>query len=72
MLTDKSLGEWWGVREAPNGPKAAFARASSDSKKVKWWEADAKPLLKVDLEAIPCARLTSRPPPYSRPAVPAP
>jgi len=52
VLTDKSLGEWWGVREAPNGPKAAFARASSDSKKVKWWEADAKPLLKVDLEAI--------------------
>ena len=41
-----------GVREAPNGPKAAFARASADSKKVKWWEADAKPLLKVDLEAI--------------------
>ena len=22
VLTDKSLGEWWGVREAPNGPRA--------------------------------------------------
>jgi len=57
VLTDKSIREWWGeVMPAPVVPKPKSASAKApgpkSAGKPKWWEEDAKPHFKCDLEAI--------------------